>query len=383
MDLIDKTTAAFKTDLSAQTDHLRFFRAPGRVNIIGEHTDYNDGFVLPVAINFDTVVAARPRADSQVRVFAVDEGSGDQFDLQQPIAPQLDKVWANYVRGMAKMLLAEGKKLSGVEMTIAGNVPRSGGLSSSASLEMALGHMFLSLSDEPIDPVALALTGQKTENQFVGVNCGIMDQFIASLGQANHAVLIDCRSLSYTPTPIPADTAIVVVDSGINRGLVDSEYNQRRQECETAARHFGLKALRDLDIATLQNRADELEPIVFRRARHVITENDRTLAAAQMLNHGQMAELGPLMAQSHQSMRADFEITVPGIDKLVEILQAVPNIYGARMTGGGFGGCCIALAPVAVAPEVQAAVETHYQAETGYQPTVYTCLAADGAGEIT
>ena len=383
MNLIDKTAAAFKTHFPSDTTPLRFFRAPGRVNLIGEHTDYNDGFVLPVAIDFDTVVATGPRTDTSVRVVAVDKQDQDSFDLNGPISPHPRKTWANYVRGMAKMLLEAGKTLNGVNITIAGNVPQTGGLSSSASLEMALGQMFLTMSGEAIDRVTLALTGQKTEHHFVGVNCGIMDQFISSLGQANHALLIDCADLSYELVRIPEDTAIVVADSGIQRGLVDSEYNQRRQECESAAQHFGLQALRGLDEVTLNARGHELNPVVLKRARHVVSENARTLEAAKALGAGQLDKLGPLMAQSHNSMRDDFEITVPGIDRLVEIMQSVPNIYGARMTGGGFGGCCVALTPLEVAPTVKAAIEARYQAETGYRATVYTCRASDGAGEIT
>jgi galactokinase len=283
---------------------------------------------------------------------------------------------------MAKTLLAEGQLLRGLNLAIAGNVPRSGGLSSSAALEMALGQAFLRLSDQTPDGVTLALSGQKTENHFVGVNSGIMDQFISSLGQADHALLIDCRDLSYRSVPIPSDTAIIVVDSGIQRGLVDSEYNKRREECEAAAAHFGVKALRDVDEAAFEKQAHELSDTTRRRARHVITENARTLAAAAALADGQMTALGPLMAASHTSMKEDFEITVPGIDRLVEIMQSVPGIYGARMTGGGFGGCCICLAPVDVAPAVEAAIKARYQAETGFTPTIYRCQASAGAGEI-
>ena len=382
MNLVEKTRTAFEQQFPQSTAPLRFFRAPGRVNLIGEHTDYNDGFVLPSAINFETVVAAAPRDDRQVYVYAVDMNQQDHFDLDQPITQHPKKTWANYVRGMAKTLLAEGQPLRGMNLAMAGNVPRSGGLSSSAALEMALGHAFLQLSDQTPDGVNLALSGQKTENHFVGVNSGIMDQFISSLGQADHALLIDCRDLSYRSVPIPADTAIIVVDSGIQRGLVDSEYNTRREECEAAAAHFEVKALRDVDEETFEKQAHQLNEITRRRARHVITENARTLAAAAALADGQMEALGPLMAESHRSMKEDFEITVPGIDRLVEIMQSVPGIYGARMTGGGFGGCCICLAPADVASEVEAAIESRYQAETGFTPTIYRCQASAGAGEI-
>ncbi|MEM7030765.1 MAG: galactokinase [Chloroflexota bacterium] len=383
MSLIEKTQAAFRTHFPRTEDAIRLFRAPGRVNVIGEHTDYNDGFVLPVAINFDTVVAATPRDDRMVHVVAVDERQEDEFDLEQPITPHPSQTWSNYVRGMAKILSEADQTLSGVNLAIAGEVPRSGGLSSSASLEMALGHMFLRLSGLDVDGVKLALWGQKTENTFVGVNCGIMDQFISSLGQQDHALLIDCRDLSYESVQIPSGTAIIVVDSGIQRGLVDSEYNNRRAECETAAAHFGVTALRDLDLETLEAGKSDLDPVVYKRARHVVTEDARTMAAVKALSKGDLTALGPLMAHSHVSMRDDFEITVSGIDTLVEIMQGVEGIYGARMTGGGFGGCCIALAPQHVVPAVVEAIESRYQVETGYEPTIYQCQAAAGAGEIT
>jgi galactokinase len=283
---------------------------------------------------------------------------------------------------MVNVLQADFTDLHGLTMSIAGNVPTSGGLSSSASLEMAVGYALLRMNDKSVDGVKLALSGQKTENEFVGVQCGIMDQFISALGQKDYALLIDCQDLSYKSVPIPPNTAIIVVDSGVQRGLVDSEYNTRRQQCELAAAHFGLNSLRLLDIETFNNRKQELPTIIRQRATHVITENARTLALAKALTAGNMSQLGPLMAASHQSMRADFEITVPAIDTLVEIMQDVPGVYGARMTGGGFGGCCVALAPVEVAPQVTKAIENHYYPKTGYQATIYECHAAAGASEI-
>ncbi|HHJ06334.1 MAG TPA: galactokinase [Anaerolineae bacterium] len=382
MNLIDATRQRLKQRYPRHTTPPRFFRAPGRVNLIGEHTDYNDGFTLPAALNFETVVAAIPLNERRVEVFALDKNEADSFDLDAPITPHPVKNWANYVRGMAKTLLSEGKHLRGIAMAVSGNVPTSGGLSSSASFEMALGYAFLQLSGYRVNGVSLALSGQKTENNFVGVQCGIMDQFISALGQKDHALLIDCRDLSYKPIPIPPDTAIIVVDSGLRRGLVDSEYNTRRQQCQTAAAHFGVKALRDVDQAAFAQRAHELSALIRRRARHVITENARVLAAAQALAEGNIAQLGPLMAESQRSMREDFEITVPAIDTLVEILQSSPGVYGARMTGGGFGGSCVALSPKNAVPAIKEAVDRRYQAETGYRPAFYVCQAADGAGEI-
>lgn len=382
MNLEEKTRAALYAHFPA-TIPPRIFSAPGRVNLIGEHTDYNDGFVLPAAIDYKTVVAAVPRTDAIVEVFAVDMDDADTFDLEKPILPSAGHLWANYVRGMAKMLLEAGYSLRGASLAIAGNIPPGAGLSSSAALEMALGHAFLQLNGLPVDGVQLARAGQLAENDFVGVQCGIMDQFISALGKKDHALLIDCRDLSFEPIPIPTDTAIIIVDSGVKRGLVDSEYNARREQCAAAAELFGVQALRDVTPERFAARADNLPPLLKRRARHVITENERTIRAAAALKQGDMATVGRLLNESHISMRDDFEITVPEIDILVEIIQAVPGVYGARMTGGGFGGCCVALAPNTVATAVAEAVENTYTGKTCcYHATVYRCHASAGAGEI-
>ena len=382
MDLVQKTLTALQETFHPSAP-LRSFHASGRVNLIGEHTDYNDGFVLPAAINFHTVVAAAPRTDSTIEVYAVDMADSDTFDLTQPITPSSGHPWANYVRGMAKVLLEEGQTLRGLSLAIAGDVPTGAGLSSSASLEMALGHAFLQSNNQPIDPVSLALAGQNAENNFVGVQCGIMDQLISALGEKDHALLIDCRSLEHTAVPIPADTAIVIVDSGVRRGLVDSEYNARRRQCAAAAEFFGVHALRDVDMATFTAREHQLSPVLRRRARHVISENERTLAAADALKQNDLAAFGYYMNESHRSMRDDFEITTPEIDMLVEIMQSVAGVYGARMTGGGFGGCCVALAPTDVVPELTDAVDTVYhQKACCYHATVYRCYASAGASEL-
>jgi len=382
MDLVQNTLNALQETFHPAAPP-RVFSAPGRVNLIGEHTDYNDGFVLPAAINFRTVVAAALRPDTLVEVFAVDMDDTDTFDLAKPITPSSGHQWANYVRGMIKVLLAEGHNLRGLSLAISGDIPTGTGLSSSASLEMALGHTFLQMSGLPVDGVSLALAGQNAENNFVGVQCGIMDQFVSALGQKDHALLIDCRTLDYSAVPIPADTAIVIVDSGVKRGLVDSEYNARRQQCQSAAAFFGVPALRDVDMATFAAREHELPPVLRQRARHVISENERTLAAADALKANDLIAFGQLMNESHRSMRDDFEITTPEIDTLTSIMQSVPNVYGARMTGGGFGGCCVALAPNSAVPELTAAVDNLYpQKSCCYHATVYQCHASAGAGEL-
>ncbi|MBU9847860.1 galactokinase [Rahnella ecdela] len=356
-------------------------KAPGRVNLIGEHTDYNDGFVLPCAIDYETVIACAQRNDRTIRVIAADyDNDEDSFSLDEPILHTDAHPWANYVRGVVKHLMLRNKDFSGADMVISGNVPQGAGLSSSASLEVAVGQALKSLYDLPLDGVALALNGQEAENQFVGCNCGIMDQLISALGKENHSLLIDCRSLETRAVSMPESAAVVIINSNVKRGLVDSEYNARREQCEVAARFFGVKALRDVDPALFFSIQDELDPVVARRARHVITENDRTLAAADALASGDLKRMGELMAESHASMRDDFEITVPQIDKLVEIVkEVIGDKGGVRMTGGGFGGCIVALVPQDMVEKVRQAVEQQYHAHSGLKETFYVCTASQGA----
>ncbi|GAB7196243.1 galactokinase [Dickeya oryzae] len=359
-------------------------QAPGRVNLIGEHTDYNDGFVLPCAINYSTTISAAPRDDRQIRVIAVDyDNQQDSFSLDAPIDHHPQWQWANYVRGVIKHLKTRSDAFGGADLVISGNVPQGAGLSSSASLEVAVGKAIQALYQLPLDNVALALNGQEAENQFVGCNCGIMDQMISAQGQRNHALLIDCRSLETRAVSMPDNVAVMIINSNVKRGLVDSEYNTRRQQCEAAARYFQVKALRDVSEADFAAKAAGLDTVVARRARHIITENARTLAAADALTRGDLRQMGELMAASHASMRDDFEITVPPIDTLVEIVKAViGDEGGVRMTGGGFGGCIVALIPQQQVTAVQNAVMREYPAKTGLQPTCYVCQASSGAGYV-
>ena len=359
-------------------------QAPGRVNLIGEHTDYNDGFVLPCAIDYQTVISASPRQGSMVRVVAADyQNQQDEFDLSGPIEPHPEYLWANYVRGVVKYLQERGFTLGGADLVITGNVPQGAGLSSSASLEVAVGQTFKALNHLDISQADIALNGQQAENQFVGCNCGIMDQFISALGQAGHALLIDCRSLETRAVAMPAGVDVLIVNSNVRRGLVDSEYNTRRQQCEAAAAHFGVKALRDLTLAQFEERAHELDPVVAQRARHVITENARTLEAADVLARGDLTRMAVLMAESHASMRDDFAITVPPIDTLVNLIkEQLGTQGGVRMTGGGFGGCIVALVPSAMTASVCAVIEERYPQATGLQPTIYICQPSAGAGSI-
>ncbi len=381
--LISRTRAAFASQFGAEP--ALTVQAPGRVNLIGEHTDYNDGLVLPCAIDYRTVIAARPRADRIVRVLAADYGDAiDEYALDAPIERRDDAMWANYVRGVVRELLRRGLPLQGMDMAISGDVPQGAGLSSSASLTVAVGRLFATQPGlESLSPIDIALVAQHSENDFVGTQCGNMDQIISASGVAGHALLIDCRSLETRPVAVPDDAAIMILHSHVKRGLVDSEYNTRRQQCEAAARHLGVPALRDADMAMLETRGAGLDPVAFKRARHVITENERVLAAAEALAAGDLARMGKLMAASHVSLRDDFEITVPPIDRLVEIVGGViGDAGGVRMTGGGFGGCVVAVVPQGLVEDVRTAVLRDYRAPGGEQSTIYVCRAAAGAGVV-
>ncbi|MGR5128177.1 galactokinase [Photobacterium swingsii] len=381
-DLIHNVKTSFEQVLGYAPSHI--IQAPGRVNLIGEHTDYNDGFVLPCAINYQTVVAAAKRDDNLVRVVSVDYGNAiDEFDLTEAITFQHDKMWANYIRGVVKCLMERGFTFSGADISVSGNVPQGAGLSSSAALEVVIGQTFKVLYNLEISQAEVALNGQQAENEFVGCNCGIMDQLISAEGRENHALLIDCRSLETVPVSMPEDMSVVIINSNKKRGLVDSEYNTRRAQCEEAARIFGVPALRDVSIEAFEAKAAELDEMVAKRARHVITENDRTERAAKALIANDMTLMGELMAQSHASMRDDFEITVFEVDTLVDMVKEVIGEHGGvRMTGGGFGGCIVALVPPALVDAVTATVEANYEAKTGLKASIYVCQAKDGASLV-
>lgn len=360
-------------------------RAPGRVNLIGEHTDYNDGFVLPCAIDFFTEVAIRRIDGTEVKVFAANETehSGDRFELDT-ITVDDSVQWRNYVRGMVLMLgraaAQQGKRLGGMEIAIHGNVPQGGGLSSSAALELALANAINAAFELGLTPQDMARLGQACENQFVGCNCGIMDQLISARASSQHLSLIDCRNLETRSVPLPTGFKLLIINSNVRRGLVDGEYNLRRAQCESAANHYGVQALRDLSLEQLFDRADGLDITAFRRARHVVSENLRTLACAEALNQQDMQRVFKLMSESHASMRDDFEVTVPAIDALVEMVaDAINGQGGVRMTGGGFGGCVVALLPDSLLEPVKACVSKAYPEQTGLVPVFIETGAAAGA----
>jgi len=352
-------------------------RAPGRVNLIGEHTDYNDGFVLPLAIDRAVWIALRPRDDRRVVVHSLDYHETSEFSLDQLVKEKPS--WIEYLKGVAWSLGQAGYELRGWEGVMCGDVPLGAGLSSSAALEMATCRAFAAVGDLPWDPAGMAKLGQKAENQWVGVNCGIMDQLTSAAGHAAHALLIDCRSLATRPVPFPPGIAVVVLDTATRRGLVDSAYNERRSQCEAAAKFFGAPALRDVSLETFQRRAAELEEPIRSRARHVITENHRTEAAADAMVRGDVDELGELMSQSHASLRDDYQVSSAALDAIVESAMGHPACRGARMTGAGFGGCAVAIIDAAAAESFVHAVSADYAHLTGHTPTLYVCQATNGA----
>ncbi len=351
-------------------------RAPGRVNLIGEHTDYNDGFVLPMAIDRQISIALRRRVDARVVVHALDYGETVEFSLDQ--IAHAAHGWAEYLKGVACVLRDSAPALIGWEGVVGGDVPRGAGLSSSAALELATLRAFAIVSDLPWRPAEMARLGQRVENEWIGVRSGIMDQTIIALGRKDHALLIDCRSLDVEPAAIPAGVSVVVLDTSTRRGLVESAYNERRSQCEVAARAFGVAALRDVAAPTFATRSATLDPIARRRARHVIGENGRTLEAAAALRAGDVERVGRLMNAGHASLRDDFEVTNAALDAIVSLAQRQHGCFGARMTGAGFGGCAVALVAADQAAAFVADVERQYREATNLTPSCYVCRAADG-----
>ena len=390
-DRVARLRQSFATEFGAPADVVA--RAPGRVNLIGEHTDYNDGFVLPVAIDRDVLVAVRRRPDRRVRVFAVNLNRRTEFPVDD-IRHHPSERWSHYERGVALLLQQRGFALGGFDLALEGDVPSGAGLSSSAAVEVATGTALKALFDLDIDAVQIALLSQKAENEFVGVNCGIMDQFISALGRHDTALFLDCRSLDTRHVPVggaaggeAADVQIVVADTAVKRGLVDSEYNQRRAECEEAtrilARHIpNVKALRDVSSAQLGEFGAGLPEVVRKRARHVITEDERVLASVEALSAGELQRFGQLMYESHASLRDDYQVTIPQLDVMVEGARAVPGVLGSRMTGAGFGGCTVSLVHRGAVNEFERVVPERYRAETGIEPRIYVCRVVDGAGLI-
>jgi galactokinase len=350
------------------------FRAPGRANLIGEHTDYNDGFVLPVALESATWICGRP-ADGVLRLDSLDQPGTVEVDLASGTGPA--DGWGRYVTAVVRALGDAGAALRGFAGVVASDLPLGGGLSSSAALELAVARAVLA---EDLPPTELARICQRAENHYVGMRVGIMDQLASAAGRAGHALLIDCRSLDVRPVPFPNALRVVVVDSAVQRELTDSAYNERRAQCEQAARALGVAALRDADPELLERHRERLDPVVYRRARHVVTEDQRVLAAVSALEAGDVAELGPLFAAAHRSMAEDYEASTPELDLLVELAVATQGVRAARLTGAGFGGCTVNLVEAGRAEAAAAEILDRYQARTGRQGRAWVSSPAEGAG---
>jgi galactokinase len=350
------------------------FRAPGRANLIGEHTDYNDGFVLPVALEPATWVCGRP-ADGVLRLDSLDRPGTVEVDLATGAGPT--EGWGRYVTAVVRALRDADADLRGFAGVLASDLPLGGGLSSSAAMELAVAKAVLA-SDLP--DVELARICLRAEDHYVGMHVGIMDQLASAASRAGHALLIDCRSLAVRPVPFPRSLRVVVLDSAVPRELADSEYNARRAQCEQAASALGVAALRDADPEMLERHRQRLDEVVYRRARHVVTENARVLAAAAALEEGRVAELGPLFAAAHRSMAEDYEASIPELDLLVSLAAETGGVRAARLTGAGFGGCTVNLVEVDRAEAAAAEILDRYQAATGRQGRAWVSTPADGAG---
>ncbi|MFN7945371.1 MAG: galactokinase [Blastocatellia bacterium] len=366
----------------------RIFRAPGRVNLIGEHTDYNDGFVLPMAIDRSTFVAAAERADRLIRVYSLTLAEQFEFDPDLPPMPRRG-IWPDYVEGVARVLEENGQRLTGADLLIDSEVPTGAGLSSSAALEVSAGLALLSLAGATIDRTALALAGQQAEHKYVGANVGIMDQMAAVHSRAGNAILLDCRTLAITYLPLDQpEMSVVVCDSRVRHKLASSEYNTRRAECEQGVRMLqqflpSIQALRDVSVDEFRQYEAQLPEVIRRRCRHVITENARTLAAASALWSGRLNEMGRLMIASHQSLRDDYEVSCPELNLLVDTALGVSGVFGSRMTGGGFGGCTVSLVRNDALTAFTETITRAYQPTFGQTPGIYVVSAGEGATELT
>jgi len=359
------------------------YRAPGRVNLIGEHTDYNDGFVLPAAIGFSCWVAIAGRKDRKLVIYSENFDESIEADLDS-LRTRVTEKWAEYPLGVAWALEQAGFRLRGANLYIQGDVPLGAGLSSSAALEVSTGLALLDLDRYPIDSTKLALLCQKAENEFVGARCGIMDQFISCHGRAGNALLLDCRSLEFRQLRLPPGVQLVICNTMVQHKIGTSEYNVRRSDCEAGVRALsktlpGIRALRDISLADLGNNRGLLSETVYKRCRHVVSENARALEVAQALENGKMELLRPLMAESHHSLREDYEVSCPELDVMVDLAMKQAGVLGARMTGGGFGGSTINLVNAADSDKFLRCMTQAYEAATGHYPKIYVCEPSQGA----
>jgi galactokinase len=362
-------------------------RAPGRVNLIGEHTDYNDGFVMPIAMSQALYVLAGPTDDATIEAQSTAFDEPVSFPATEPGPPGAPK-WGNYVRGVAAMLAADGIRLKPGRLLIHSDVPIGGGVSSSAALEIGSGLALLMLAGQSMEPVPLALLARQAEHKYANSPCGIMDQFIVALAREGHALMLDCRSQTYQHTPFtPTDAELLVMNTQVKHEIGGGEYAIRQQQCQEAVQAMqaveqSVKALRDANMTLLNANRHGMSDVAFRRARHVITEDDRTVRAAKAMSNQDYTTLGELMFQSHASLRDDYEVSCEELDTLVEIASSLPGVYGARMTGGGFGGCAIALVDRSAELSLRSAIAERYDTNYEQPAVVYATMASKGA-EIT
>jgi galactokinase len=373
----EKLLQAFRGQFDSEAEFI--VRAPGRVNLIGEHTDYNDGFVMPLAIERATWLALRRRTDGRVVLHSTDFGDSDELDLASVNQKEANGAsWSGYLRGVAWSMNQRFSQLDGWEGVSMTNIPIGSGLSSSASFELAVAGAFAAAGDLEWDAKRMAVICHKAEVEWVGVNCGMMDHLASAEGKAGYALLIDCRSLESRPIPLPSGLLVVILDTGKPRTLAGSAYNERRAQCEEASRLLGVNSLRDASLDMLERGKSSMSSVIYQRARHVITENDRTLRAATAMQEGDSTLLGNLMVESHQSLRDDYEVSCRELDLMVEASLAVEGCVGARMTGAGFGGCAVALVEENALEDFLARVSRTYQSATGIEPKLYASIATDG-----
>ena len=373
--------AAFRTEFGSSPTFLT--RAPGRVNVIGEHVDYNDGFVLPAALNLEACLAFTPRHDQKVRIHAVAYEETGEFALSE-LSSRGKGNWIDYIAGPAWVLQKLGHTLQGFDAALASNVPVASGLSSSAAVEVAAMRTYQSLAGLAMSRVETAKAAQRAENEYVGVNCGIMDQFICTLGRSQHLLLIDCRSLAYEQVPVPTTISLVIADTTASRSLAGSAYNERVAECGEGL--AGLKqkwpeisSWRDVHWDQVSGPLTPLTGLPQMRARHVVSEIDRTLKAATLFKNGDVAAVGRLMHASHASLRDDYQVSSTALDSMVEIAASYPDCLGARLTGAGFGGCTVALVKAGSEAGFMHLIQEQFPRKTSLQPQVYTCKTSNGA----
>jgi len=364
----------------------RIYRAPGRVNLIGEHTDYNDGLVMPAAIDFYVWVGVSPRNDRRLLVYSENFSESIEIDLRKDkLCPR--KHWSDYVAGVASMLERAQCHLQGANLLIHGDVPIGSGLSSSAAIEVAVGFALLENSGISVHRLDLARICQRAENEFVGARVGIMDQFIACYGHAGNALELDCRSLEYDLLPLPGQVSLVICNTMVKHELAGGEYNTRRAECEEGVRLLSrslpnVGSLRDVSLADLERHASGIPEVIYKRCRHVVTENARVAEAADALERGDLPTFGRLMADSHHSLRNDYQVSCSELDLMVDLAKAQPGVFGTRMTGGGFGGCTISLVACESVGEFAQNVSAGYERLAGFSPQIFASAAAEGACEI-